>query len=120
MDIVVIDVPDVRGMLLSRKFAADLGGSIQMDLSYAIIPTEASGIARLYRQVERRYHVEIPKKLENGEEFVPQGNPPHFELEFVQTLYHFFSFHCPSPPLSIKRSRFLFDRDMKYSDEQLH
>jgi hypothetical protein len=26
MDIVVIDVPDARGMLLSRKIAIDLGG----------------------------------------------------------------------------------------------
>jgi hypothetical protein len=39
MDVVVIDVPDAWGMLLSRKWAANLGGSIQMDLSYATIPT---------------------------------------------------------------------------------
>ena len=32
MDIVVIDVPNAWGMLLSRKWAVDLGGSIQMDL----------------------------------------------------------------------------------------
>ena len=32
MDIVLIDVPDVWGMLLNRKAAADLGGSLQMDL----------------------------------------------------------------------------------------
>ena len=31
MDIVVIDVPDTWGMLLSRKWASDLGGSIQMN-----------------------------------------------------------------------------------------
>ena len=31
MDIVVIDVPDNWGMLLSRKWAATLGGHIQMD-----------------------------------------------------------------------------------------
>ena len=31
MDIVVIDVPDAWGMLLSRKWASDLGGSIQMN-----------------------------------------------------------------------------------------
>ena len=33
MDIVVIDAPNVWGMLLSRNFAVDLGGYIQMDLS---------------------------------------------------------------------------------------
>ena len=31
MDIVVIDVLDRWGILLSRKWAASLGGSIQMD-----------------------------------------------------------------------------------------
>ena len=31
MDVVVIDVPDNWGMLLSKKWAATLGGYIQMD-----------------------------------------------------------------------------------------
>jgi hypothetical protein len=39
MDIVVIDAPDAWGMLLNRKAAADLGGNLQMDLSYATLPT---------------------------------------------------------------------------------
>ena len=39
MDIVVIDVLDAWGMLLSRKTRVDLGGNIQMDLTYATIPT---------------------------------------------------------------------------------
>ena len=34
IDIVVVDVPDVWGMLLSRKFAAMLGGSLDMDLGF--------------------------------------------------------------------------------------
>ena len=37
MDILVIDVPDKWGMLLSRKFGATLGGSIQMDRTYATV-----------------------------------------------------------------------------------
>ena len=39
MDIVVIDLPESWGMLLSRKFGVDLGGHQQMDLPYATIPT---------------------------------------------------------------------------------
>jgi hypothetical protein len=39
MDIVIIDVPDSWGMLLSRKFTHDLGGTLQMDLSYTTIPS---------------------------------------------------------------------------------
>jgi ribonuclease HI len=61
MDIVVIDVPDLWGMLLNRKAAADLGGSIQMDLSYATIPTPDGGTFKLDREVYRKVHVENPK-----------------------------------------------------------
>ena len=39
MDIVVVDVPDAWGMLLFRKWASDLGGIIQMNWSYAMIPS---------------------------------------------------------------------------------
>ena len=34
IDIVVVDVPDVWGMLLSRKFGAMLGGALEMDLTF--------------------------------------------------------------------------------------
>lgn len=83
MDIAMIDASNVWGMILSRKFVADLDRSIYMDLFYATIPAAADIMVRLYREVERRYHVEAPKKLENGEEVVPQGHPPYFELEFI-------------------------------------
>jgi hypothetical protein len=49
MDVVVIDVPDAWGMLLSRKWVATLGGSLQMDLSYATIPTRDENYVTLYR-----------------------------------------------------------------------
>jgi hypothetical protein len=65
MDIVVIDVPDTWGMLLNRKTAADLGGSLQMDLTYATIPTPNGLEFRLNRELERKYHVEDPRKKEN-------------------------------------------------------
>jgi len=44
MDITVIDAPDMWGMLLSRKFVADLGCYIQMDISYATIPAAIGGM----------------------------------------------------------------------------
>jgi hypothetical protein len=43
MDIVVIDVPDAWGMLLSREWDVTLGGSLQMDFSYATIPHPKGG-----------------------------------------------------------------------------
>ena len=38
MDVVVMDVLDNWGMLLSKKWVATLGGYIQMDWTYATIP----------------------------------------------------------------------------------
>ena len=58
MDILVIDVPDKWGMLLSRKFGATLGGSIQMDWTYATIPASEDSLVKLHTEKERRHHVE--------------------------------------------------------------
>ena len=65
MDIVVIDVLDSWGMLLSKKWALDLGGSLQMDLSYATIPMPDNNFFRLDRELEKIYHVEDPRKHNN-------------------------------------------------------
>ena len=65
MDIVVIDLPESWGMLLSRKFGADLGGSLHMDLSYATIPTPEGGYINLQREMMRKHHVEDPMEQEN-------------------------------------------------------
>jgi hypothetical protein len=61
MDVVVIDVLDAWGMLLSRKWVATLGGSLQMDLSYATIPTLDGDFVTLYREPIVRYQVEDPQ-----------------------------------------------------------
>jgi hypothetical protein len=65
MEIVVVDVLDTWGMLLSRNIAVDLGGSLQMDLTYATIPTPNGLEFKLNRELERKYHVEDPKKKKN-------------------------------------------------------
>jgi hypothetical protein len=39
MDVLVIDCPTKWGMLLSRQHAADVGGSMQRDLSYVKSPS---------------------------------------------------------------------------------
>ena len=61
MDVVVIDVPDAWGMLLSRGWGAMLGGTLQMDLSYATIPTADNTFVTLHGEPERKYHVEDPQ-----------------------------------------------------------
>ena len=54
MDILVIDVPDAWGMLLSRKWGATLGGNIQMDLSYATIPVSDNSFVKLHKKRKRK------------------------------------------------------------------
>jgi hypothetical protein len=61
MNVVVIDILDVWGMLLSREWAQTLGGNLQMELSYATIPRPEGGFITLYREPIVRYRVESPK-----------------------------------------------------------
>ena len=51
MDIVVADISPKFGMLLSRSWAKKVGGTLQMDLSYATIPIFGGEFRRLYREV---------------------------------------------------------------------
>jgi len=75
MDIVVVDVPDAWGMMLFRKWTSDLGGIIQMNWSYATIPSpNGQGFLKLNREPERRFHVEDPKSPHN-EIICKQPNP---------------------------------------------
>ena len=73
MDIVVIDVLDLWGMLLNRKEVVDLGGSLQMDLSYATLPTPDGGTFKLNREIYRKYHVEDPKNPMNELKYDDEG-----------------------------------------------
>jgi ribonuclease HI len=57
MDIVVVDVPPKFGMLLSRSWIKKLGGTLQMDLTYATIPVFGGEHKRLYREAQRAYIV---------------------------------------------------------------
>lgn len=50
MDVVLIDIPNAWGMLLSRESIATLGSNLQMDLSYATIPHPKGGFVTLYRK----------------------------------------------------------------------
>jgi len=71
MDVIVLDVLDTCGILLSRKWVATLGCMVHMDLSYATIPISDEDNIILYNQPENRIHVEY---LENDYEFdIPLG-----------------------------------------------
>jgi len=57
MNIVVIDVLDAWGMLLSRSWAATLGGFLSMDLNHAHIPMGDGTFEILYNHEVSRKHV---------------------------------------------------------------
>ncbi|KAH9322070.1 hypothetical protein KI387_016709, partial [Taxus chinensis] len=40
LDVVIVDCPTKWGMLLSRKWAASVGGIVQMDMYFSTIPIE--------------------------------------------------------------------------------
>jgi hypothetical protein len=61
MDVVVLDIPAACGMWLSREWSAKLGGTLQMDLSYATIPTPDGKSVTLFKEAYRQSHVEDPR-----------------------------------------------------------
>ena len=57
MDIIVVDIPSDFDMLLSRSCLRKLGGTLQMDLSYATIPVFRGEFRRLYQETQLGYIV---------------------------------------------------------------
>ena len=57
LDVIVANIPPKFGMLLSRSWAKKVGGTLQMDLSYATIPVFGDEQRRLYREIKLAYLV---------------------------------------------------------------
>jgi hypothetical protein len=57
MDIVVLDVPNVWGILLSRTFVSMLGGTLEMDLTYINVPMKNGTIEHLPDMLMAKAHV---------------------------------------------------------------
>jgi ribonuclease HI len=55
MEIVVVDVPPKFGMLFSRSWIKILGGTLQMDLTYATIPVFGGEHRMFYRESQLAY-----------------------------------------------------------------
>ena len=65
MDVVVADITPKFGLLLSRSWAKKVGGTLQMDLSYATIPVFGGENRRLYRELQFSYIVTDDKNPTN-------------------------------------------------------
>jgi hypothetical protein len=66
MDVVVPNIPPKFGMLLSRSWVSNLEGTLQMDMSYAIIP--------IFGQ-ERRLYIEVFLKYMVSRKTQPNNHP---------------------------------------------
>ena len=65
MDVVVVDITPNFGMLLSRSWAKKVGGTLQMDLTYATILVFGGENRRLYRELQFAYIVTDDKNPTN-------------------------------------------------------
>ena len=65
MDVVVAVITPKFGLLLSRSWAKKVGGTLQMDLSYATIPVFGGENRRLYRELQFSYIVTDDKSPTN-------------------------------------------------------
>jgi hypothetical protein len=55
MDVVVVDIPPKFSLILSHSRSKRLGGTLQMDLSYAIVLVFLGELKRLYRENQLAY-----------------------------------------------------------------
>jgi ribonuclease HI len=94
MDIVVVDVPPKFGMLLSRSWIKRLGGTLQMDLTYATIPVFGGEHRRLYREAQLAYII--------SDEANPT-NHPIFALDTDLGSSVLQLTHAPEPPLRLRK-----------------
>jgi ribonuclease HI len=61
MDVVLADIPPKFGLILSCLWGKRLGGTLQMDLSYATIPVFGGELKRLYRENQLAYIISDAK-----------------------------------------------------------
>jgi hypothetical protein len=74
---VVVDVPDVWGMFLSRKFVAMLGGTLEMDLTFFQFPLKNGTIGHL---------LNMPITGDHVQDITHPINDDKAQDEMIQTL----------------------------------
>jgi hypothetical protein len=65
MDVVVTDIPPKYGMLLSRSWGVKLGGSLQLDMTYATILVFKGQYTCIYRETRLAFTVGDPHNPNN-------------------------------------------------------
>jgi hypothetical protein len=65
MDVVVADIPPKFGLLLSPSWRKRIGGTLNMDLSYATVTVFGGDLKRLYRENQLAYIISDGKNYVN-------------------------------------------------------
>jgi hypothetical protein len=76
----VVDVPDVWGMLLSRKFGAMIGESLEIDLTFLRLPLKDGTTGRL---------LNVPITGNHVQDIVPPINDNKAQKDVTQTLQEY-------------------------------
>jgi hypothetical protein len=94
MDIMVADVPSKFGMLLSISWIKILGGTLQMELTYATILVFGGKHRRLYREAQLAYII--------SDEANPTNHPIFsFDIDLGSSMWHLTD--ALEPPLEIRK-----------------
>ena len=106
MDVVVSDITPKFGMLLSRSWAKKVGGTLQMDLTYATIPFFGGENRRLYRELQFDYIVIDDKN--------PANHPLYaVDKELGTCMLHFSDDNDTAGLLQVEK-----ENPVKYTREQ--
>lgn len=70
MDVIVVDIPPKFGMILSWSWSKKWGGSLELDMSYAIVPVFGGEHKRLYKETRLAYIVSDHKNSTNYPTYV--------------------------------------------------
>jgi ribonuclease HI len=94
MDVVIVDIPPKYGLLLSRSWGAKLGGSLQLDMTYATIPMFGGQLTRLYRETRLAYTVSDPQNPNNFPVYIVDQDLGNCILSFDDDVNSYAEENC--------------------------
>jgi hypothetical protein len=94
MDVVIVDIPPKYGLLLSRSWGAKLGGSLQLDMTYATIPVFGGQLTRLYRETRLAYTVSDPQNPNNFPVYIADQDLGNCILSFDDDVNSYAEENC--------------------------
>ena len=100
MDIIMANIPPKFGMLLSKMWAKKVGGSLQMDLTYATILVFGGEHGRLYREVILAYIVNDHQNPSNHPIYVVEDEIGSYVFHLNGDEKEIIVTKCKDPPLS--------------------